>query len=271
MRNLTKRETASRILAQARAFGASLAGLAAVTDLQQAPSFTLAPRPVGAGAGGGGAGSDWNPTPETPLWPQGARSVLVVALAHPAEKPELDWWFGRRDPPGNRILAGIVGRLCDWLAAGGEIRAVHLPYHLEKGGTYLKDAAVLAGMGCIGRNNLLVTPEYGPRVRLRALTLDRRLPSSGPIRFDPCRGCDDRCRRACPQDAFGHPPARAAARDRLRLPARTGVYGRAACNRQMEMDVAAAVAETVAGFDNPVKLIRYCRRCELSCPAGRKA
>jgi len=50
MRNLTKRETASRILAQARAFGASMAGLAAVTDLQQAPSFTPAPRPGDAGA-----------------------------------------------------------------------------------------------------------------------------------------------------------------------------------------------------------------------------
>jgi epoxyqueuosine reductase len=99
------------------------------------------------------------------------------------------------------------------------------------------------------------------------LTLDRLLPPSGPIRFDPCRACDDRCRRACPQDAFGHPPARAAARDRLRLPARTGVYGRIACNRQMEMDVAAAVAE----FDEPLKMPRYCRRCELSCPVGRAA
>jgi epoxyqueuosine reductase len=84
--------------------------------------------------------------------------VLVVALAHPADKPELDGWFGRRDPTGNRILAGIVGRLCDWLAASGEIRAVHLPHHLEKRCTCLKDAAVLAGMGCIGRGDAPVWP-----------------------------------------------------------------------------------------------------------------
>jgi epoxyqueuosine reductase len=119
--------------------------LAAVKDLQQAFDISHTPRPGGAGARGAAAGSDENPVPGAPLWPQGARSVLVVALAHPADKPELDWWFGHHDPPGNRILAGIVGRLCQWLPANGEIRAVHLPYQIAKGGTYLKDAAVLAG------------------------------------------------------------------------------------------------------------------------------
>ncbi len=177
-------KAASLILAKAKAFGAALAGLAAIEDLKRSPSCTFAGR------------SDLNPAPEAPVWPEGARSVLVIAVAHPAEKPELDWWFGHRDPPGNRILAAIIGRLCRWIEESGEIQTVHLPYHVERGGTYLKDAAVLAGLGCIGRSNLLVTPEYGPRVRLRGLTLDVRLPPSGPIRFDPCRGCDDRCRRA---------------------------------------------------------------------------
>jgi len=50
----------------------------------------------------------------------------------------------------------------------------------------LKDAAVLAGLGCIGKNNLLLTPEYGSRVRLRAFTIDLVLPSTGPLPFDPC-------------------------------------------------------------------------------------
>jgi epoxyqueuosine reductase len=37
----------------------------------------------------------------------------------------------------------------------------------------------------------------------------------------------------------------------------------------MELDIAAAGEETVAGFENPVKIIRYCRSCELACPVGR--
>lgn len=250
-------KAASLILAKAKAFGAALAGLAAIEDLKQSPSCTFAGR------------SDLNPAPGAPVWPEGARSVLVIAVAHPAEKPELDWWFGHRDPPGNRILAAIIDRLCHWIEESGEIQTVHLPYHVERGGTYLKDAAVLAGLGCIGRSNLLVTPEYGPRVRLRGLTLDVRLPPSGPIRFDPCRGCDDPCRRACPQKAFTHPLAMADPLSRPPLPARTGAYVRAACNRQMELDIAAAGEETVAGFENPVKIIRYCRSCELACPVGK--
>ncbi len=91
----------------------------------------------------------------------------------------MDWWSGRFDPPGNRILADIARRLCDWIPAAFGVRTFHLPYHIERGGTYLKDAAVVAGLGCIGRNNLLVTRQYGPRVRLRALTLDADLSSTG--------------------------------------------------------------------------------------------
>jgi epoxyqueuosine reductase len=176
---------------------------------------------------------------------------MVVALEHPAERPELDWWFGRTDPPGNRVLAGIVQGLCDWIPGELGFRAVHLPYHVERGGAYLKDAAVLAGLGCIGLNNLLVTPEYGPRVRLRALTLDVGLRPTGPSVFDPCAGCEAPCRNACPQGAFARPPAR------------TGSFSRPLCQVQMEFDVNAAT-----GDDTAVPVIKYCRACELSCRVG---
>jgi len=72
-----------------------------------------------------------------------------------------------------------------------------LPYHIENGGIYLKDAAVLAGLGTIGRNNLLITPEFGPRVRLRALLAGVDLPPTGPAGFDPCEGCPAPCLTDC--------------------------------------------------------------------------
>jgi epoxyqueuosine reductase len=37
-----------------------------------------------------------------------------------------------------------------------------LPYKVEEGGMFLKDAATLAGLGIIGKNNLLITPEFEP-------------------------------------------------------------------------------------------------------------
>ncbi|MEA3231699.1 MAG: hypothetical protein U9Q05_08095 [Thermodesulfobacteriota bacterium] len=59
-----------------------------------------------------------------------------------------------------------------WLEKEKGITAEKLPYHIESGGIFLKDAAALAGLGCIGKNNMLVLMKYGPRVRLRALLLN---------------------------------------------------------------------------------------------------
>jgi epoxyqueuosine reductase len=71
-----------------------------------------------------------------------------------------------------------------------------LSYFIETGGIYLKDTAVLAGLGCIGKNNMLVTPELGPKVRLRALLLEEDLTPTGPIDFDPCKNpCGSRSHR----------------------------------------------------------------------------
>lgn len=245
--------TASAILKKAGQLGASLAGIALVEDLKRAPSFTFAPQLPGAGQ---------------VCWPIGAQSLVVIAVAHPADQPQLDWWLGPNDPPGNRILARVVGELARWIEATTPIQTVHLPYHVEKGGTYLKDAAVLAGLGCIGKNNILVTPQFGPRVRLRALTLDVALPATGPTGFDPCRQCDAPCRRACPQGAFARQVYDSRHYGQDRLPGRSGVFSRPACNIQMQADETGATAQQVDGFDTPVRVIRYCRACELACPVG---
>lgn len=144
-----------------------------------------------------------------------------------------------------------------------------MPYHVEKGGTYLKDSAVMAGLGCIGKNNILVTPEYGPRVRLRALTLDVAIPSTGPRDFNPCNDCDELCRRACPQKAFGRQVYAAKDYGQDILPGRDGHFSRPTCNVQMEIDNDVAREATVDGFDEPIKIIKYCRKCELACPVGK--
>lgn len=238
MQVASQEHTAQVIAERAIGLGATMAGIASVADLKRAPSFAA-----------GSADSELSAV----TWPAGARSVLVVALAHPVDRPDMDWWSGRNDPPGNRLLAGIVGGLCEWIPAAFGIACTHLPYHVEKGGIYLKDAAVLAGLGCMGRNNLLVTRTHGPRVRLRALTMDADLPSTGPVAFDPCAGCDAPCHRACPRGAFVPSDPHAGAGS---LPA-SGGFLRAACYLQMDADVAGA-ADGV---------IKYCRGCESSCPA----
>ncbi len=64
--------------------------------------------------------------------------------------------------------------------------------------------AVEAGLGEIGLNNLLLTPEHGPRVRLVALLTDADLPPGTPLEPSLCRPekCGYACVRACPANAL---------------------------------------------------------------------
>jgi epoxyqueuosine reductase len=226
-----RRDIAAIIVERAKALGASLAGIADLSSVKETLS-----RDIYGGI----------------AFPEGAGSVLVLALAHRENEPELDWWDdGRGGSPGNRLLIGIAENAAQWMRDEYGIGTQPLPYSVEEGGIFLKESAALAGLGTIGENNLLITREWGPRIRLRALFLRAELAPTAPMDFSPCEGCDMPCRRACPQDAFMH-----------------GSYSREICSRQMSID-----AENRLILKRPVKglhiRIKYCRACELACPVGR--
>jgi epoxyqueuosine reductase QueG len=63
-----------------------------------------------------------------------------------------------------------------------------------------KVAANLAGLGWIGKNCLLITPEYGPRLRLATVLTDAPLTLGSPIK-NMCGGCT-RCIEICPSKAI---------------------------------------------------------------------
>ena len=67
-----------------------------------------------------------------------------------------------------------------------------------------KKAAVAAGLGSIGKNTMLITPQYGPRLRLVAVVTNAPLTCANPeqktIR-DICKGCNV-CIDACPVEAL---------------------------------------------------------------------
>ena len=226
------------IAGKAKALGASLAGIASAAALRNSPSHVES------------GGTEW---------PAEARSVLVLAVVHDPSEPQLDWWSsGPGGTPGNLQLMQTANGLRDWLAEDLNITAHPLPYQVAQGGVFLKDAAALAGLGIIGRNNLLITPEYGPDVRLRALFLEEDLEPTlpaGPAEFAPCEACEMPCRRACPQNAFAE-----------------DVYSRPACNVQMREDEASREALEVASTSGPaIEVVKYCRACELACPVTERS
>lgn len=64
--------------------------------------------------------------------------------------------------------------------------------------------ALLAGLGDLGRNGLLVTPELGPRLRLTPVLTSLPLLADKPIDFgvtEFCRACK-KCADACPSQAI---------------------------------------------------------------------
>lgn len=63
-----------------------------------------------------------------------------------------------------------------------------------------KLVANLSGLGWIGKNCLLITPEYGPRVRLSTILTNMPLPAGKPIE-NKCGSCN-LCVQECPAKAF---------------------------------------------------------------------
>jgi len=65
----------------------------------------------------------------------------------------------------------------------------------------LKTSAVRCGLGCQGKNTLLITPKYGPRVRLVSVITTAELETDEPYKEDLCRDCK-KCLVACPTKAL---------------------------------------------------------------------
>jgi epoxyqueuosine reductase len=197
-------------------------------------------------------------------------SALIIAVSHPEDRPELDYWSNiEGGTQGNRILIDINNKLSSWIHETFDIQTQPLPYHVESGGIFLKDAAVMAGLGCFGRNNLLVTPAFGPRIRLRGLLIEANLTSTGPVEFDPCENCEGFCRQACPQNAFERQVLNPYITRQNHLPARDGRFSRTRCQIQMGRDIEAARPvddRDDAIGSSSIRAIKYCRRCETACP-----
>jgi epoxyqueuosine reductase len=244
------------IIEKAQELGASLAGIASIKDLKASPSYYV-----------------YSKKPfyeefdhESPdfhefkgvEWRDEHKSVLVWALSHPASEPVLDWWSMKVKgfTLGNGVMRLQSRKMRLWMEEELGIKAFSLPYQIEYGGAFLKDSAHLAGLGVIGKNNLLVTPEFGTRVRLRGIFIEAELEPTGPSDFDPCNGCDMPCHGVCPQDAF-----------------RSGTFERAFC--KIENDKRYANEEmidgSIMGIEEASMVMKPCRFCEFACPVAQDA
>jgi epoxyqueuosine reductase QueG len=88
---------------------------------------------------------------------------------------------------GYNALPIPASQIIDW-----EKQTAHLSH---------KMIALRAGIGWIGRNNLLVHPEFGSKIRLVTVLTDLPLKTDNPLKKD-CAQCN-KCIEICPVSAIG--------------------------------------------------------------------
>ena len=114
----------------------------------------------------------------------------------------------------NALVDSLTFRLVNWLDTKEVISipigtSGHPDLHKELAGDISsKHAAVAAGLGLFGINNLLITPEYGPRLRLATIITEADLPPDRPlgeaVQKKLKEGCETcrKCVEGCPTGAF---------------------------------------------------------------------
>ncbi|MDQ0287696.1 epoxyqueuosine reductase QueG [Desulfofundulus luciae] len=107
----------------------------------------------------------------------------------------------------NRILLDAAYRIARFLENQGFESMPFGPeaaigdYARLKGDFSHKHSAVLCGLGSFGINNLLLTPEHGPRVRLASVVTTAELDYNEPLSGELCRRCL-KCVQVCPSGAL---------------------------------------------------------------------
>jgi epoxyqueuosine reductase QueG len=140
------------------------------------------------------------------------RTVIVIGI--PVSLPALETapsiWYHEEYRTVNTMLDIGAHRIASWLTAKGHASSAlprdgygHISVLLERPLAFFshRHAAFLAGLGTFGVNNVLLTPEFGPRVRFTSVFTEAAIPPD-PIQDETlCTRCM-LCVRACPVNAL---------------------------------------------------------------------
>lgn len=156
----------------------------------------------------------------------------------------------------NKKLDAIASAVVEWIVKQKH-RALAVPasaiINEERllGAVSHKAVARMAGLGWQGKSLLLVTPEFGPRVRLVTVLTDMPLMPDGPI-ANRCGSCRE-CTAACPVNA-------------IRCVKTDSRFG----SREEAVDLEKCHAHVKKNAAMPGIGARICGVCVRACPWGRK-
>ena len=268
--------TAAAIKARARELGADLVGIADGAVMDAHPPDPANPR---------------RPRDVTEL--DGGR-VIVLAKHVTAGSTRILPWNDRHKYYNDELtltrLEEASLELVYWLEDHGYPAVIVPPTHVDpwryRGDPRehlttllsLPHAAVEAGLGTLGLNLQLLTPEYGPRVILTAVLCSVDVEADRRMETALCLGPScGRCLLTCPGDTVGHWTRDWPACDRFRSPhgfAQLADHLQAIIeepdrDRQMSMVRSEESFNLWQSILRGAGVITGCRRCEDVCPVGQ--
>jgi len=139
---------------------------------------------------------------------RGARSVIVLAIhlldASLESAPNREYSVTYR--VANQELDRTAFLVAKFLQDKG-YRALQVPasppydVSCNIGDLSHRHAGYLAGLGVFGKNSLLLSTKFGPRIRLVSIITDAPLTADKPLDLDLCNDCHE-CIRACSAGAL---------------------------------------------------------------------
>ncbi|TAN39244.1 MAG: epoxyqueuosine reductase [Nitrospirae bacterium] len=155
----------------------------------------------------------------------------------------------------NEILDRVTAAIAAWIMNRGfRAEAVPASKIIDTdnllGGLSHKAVARMAGIGWQGKSLLIVSPEFGPRIRLATVLTDLPLLPDGPLK-NRCGACTE-CTDACPAGAIRNVTAE-------------GMYA----SREEALFFGRCAAKTLANSTMPGIGARICGVCVRACPHGK--
>ncbi len=125
-----------------------------------------------------------------------ARSVIVLGYHASDDIYEVILRKGDRIEPYYFLQSGVNQRRVARFLRSQGFKARVAGDNIPK-----KQMARLAGFGNYGKNAMIVSPKYGPWIRLGAVLTDAEFVYDEPFTDDPCGDCE-KCVNACPTGAL---------------------------------------------------------------------
>lgn len=176
------------------------------------------------------------------------KSVIVFAMGYYSDSQTQGIKISRYayGKDYHKVIEAKLQKIVIWLET--VMPGIATRITVDAGPIVEKAWAQLAGLGCIGKNTLLINPKWGSFSFLSTILINKELSYDSPFQDDLCKNCS-KCIKNCPTAALVAP---------YQLDARR-------CIANITIESKSAQLSELHGFKES-KYVYGCDMCQLVCP-----